>query len=209
MKIISFWYDCDSAKSNYYEKCYNNLKKQLNYYNYDFYIENIQIDNPNYKTINFHKPYFIKKCLAEFQQPVLWIDIDCQILKPIDELKTIDCDVGLFMRDKRYDYGQSHYEIGTPHACLMYFNNTKDSIDFVTPWETICENAKNDPSIRETEHAYLINYYRNISINFKLCKFENYCTSNINEIHGHKIFVGISQGGVNYDNGMCGWENIS
>jgi hypothetical protein len=209
MKIISFWYDCNPDKSNYYEKCYINLKKQLNDYNYDFYIENIKINNPNYKTINFHKPYFILECLEKFKEPVLWIDIDCQILKPIDELKNIDCDIGLFMRDKIYDYGQPYYETGTPHACLMYFNNTKDSIEFIEPWKNICENAKLDSNIRETEHAYLINYYRTLDIKFKLCKFENYCTSDIKQINNHKIFVGISQGGVNYDNGMCGWENKS
>ena len=208
MKFIYFWYDCDSKKSNYYETCYLNLKKQLDTLGYEYSIDNLKIDNPNYKTINFHKPSFIEQKIKELNDSVLWIDIDCSFIQRVDELQNLKCDVGLFMRNKQYDIGQWYYDIGTPHACFMFFNNTQNSLEFIKPWKDMCEKAKLDPTIKETEHAYLIDYFRNNNnTKYDICKFENYCTSSISEIKTHKIFVGISQSGLNYDKGMCGWEN--
>lgn len=208
MKFISFWYDCNPAKSNYYENCYKKLTEQLKHFNYEYSIENLNIDNPNYKTINFHKPLFIENKIKELNDSVIWIDIDCQILKPLDELKNLNCDIGFFMRNKMYDYGKWYYDLGTPHACFIYFGNTSKTLEYIKPWKDICEKSKLDPSIKETEHAYLIDYYRsNDNSKYNICKFDNYCTSNMEELHNHKIFVGISQSGINYENGNCGWEN--
>lgn len=208
MKFISFWYDCDPQKSRYYEACYLNLKNQLDSLGYEYSIDNVQIDNPNYKTLNFHKPFFIEQKIKELNDGVIWIDIDCSFIKPVDELKDLTCDVGFFMRNKKYDVGQWYYDIGTPHACFMFFNNTEKSLEFIQPWKEICEKAKQDPTVRETEHAYLIDYYRNKDISkYNICKLENYCTSSPNEFETHKIYVGISKAGMNYEKGMCGWEN--
>lgn len=208
MKFISFWYDCNPQKSKYYETCYLNLKNQLDFLGYEYSIDNIQIENPNYKNITFHKPFFIEQKIKELNDSVVWIDIDCLFIQRVDELKNLTCDIGFFMRDKRYDTGKWYYEIGTPHAAVMFFNNTEQSLNFLRPWKDMCEKAKLDLTIKETEHAYLIDYYRNEDLTkFNICKFEDYCTSSTIGAESYKIYVGISQGGVNYQNGMCGWEN--
>jgi hypothetical protein len=73
------------------------------------------------------KPFFIKECLAEFKQPVLWVDVDGLLLKR-PNLANINSDVALC------NYFNKNVLDRDWSVSIMWFNYTQNTLDLIDRW---------------------------------------------------------------------------
>lgn len=180
MKFISFWYD--KPNSNYYKTASERLKKQMQKLNYDFAFEELTFNDNSYEHITLHKPTFILNKLQELNDSVCWIDIDCQILHPID-LSIFDADICLGRRDPQKI---------APHASVIYANTKNETKEFLNAWKNKCDQYKNDPLYEGGDHSQLILTYQNYDLSkLNIKQIDALCSTGINSY----INIGISPGG--------------
>jgi len=180
MKFISFWYD--KAGSTYYKTAHDRLEKQMKALHYEFSFEKLSFNQSSYEHVTLHKPTFILEKLHKENKPVCWIDIDCQFVLPLD-LTIFTGDICLGRRD---------IERKAPHASVVYANNTKSSIDFLTSWKNRCDSFKNDPTYEGGDHSQLILTYQNYDLSkIDIRQIDSLCSTGI---HSY-INIGVSPGG--------------
>jgi hypothetical protein len=188
MNYITYYYDKDITKSTFYFDCYQKLKTQLEFYSDTLIGENINFSEMSldaYDKLNLYKPTYILKKIYELNTPVIWIDADTTINSKIIEFKDISCDIGFAIRE---------HDNRTPHAAIIYFSNTKKSIDFLLEWEKLCNEKKYVPW-NCTEHCLLVDLFNQNSSNASMCKFYNLASIGRNT----KISIGISPAGWEYE----------
>jgi len=147
--IISFY--SDPINSNYYMQNYKRLKTELDTISLPYHIEHLQTQK-NYMENCLQKPRFILEKIQQLNTPVLWMDIDCIIKEFPHDFINNDYDICVSIRERRVTK-----EI-IPESCFVYFNNTKESINFIEDWVTASERAT-----RDLDHLIMIdlyNYYK-------------------------------------------------
>jgi hypothetical protein len=211
MHFVSYYYDKDPSKSNYYENCASELAKQLNSYGYKYSFNYINFDqqglNSSYLKLNMIKPSFILQKMEELNDGIIWIDADCAVLSRIDEFETLNDDFDLA-------YSIREHDGINPHAALLYFNKTENSIKFLKEWESINKIKVNDPTYDCSEHCTLIDLLkenpestvRKSSTPLRIVKFQNlaktgdYRLSKFgNSMNGVKVWIGISPAAWEYE----------
>jgi hypothetical protein len=84
------------------------------------------------------KPFFIKDALLKFRRPVVWIDVDALLLKPID----IDfADYDLVACKHTTPSLNREWAVST-----LGFNFTKESIAFLTEWCNLTTSGTDESS---------------------------------------------------------------
>jgi len=210
MHFVSYYYDKDETKSTYYKDCYLRLKNQLDHYNYKQSVDNINFDqsglDSRYHRLNMIKPRFLLDKINQLNDAVVWIDADCLVNDRLTELESADCDIGFFIR---------HHDNQTPHAAIIYFNNTPNSKQFLLEWERICDIKKNDPTYDCTEHCILVDLFKTIDPKIKIEKYYGvagsgpYELGNLPTIKRHKIWVGISPEAYEYERNKAEYEKVN
>jgi len=150
-KIISYYTKGDNR--NYYQKCADMMKESCSKFNFDCYIKEVP-SKKNYNDNIKFKPIFIKQCVEQFDVPVLFLDIDAEITGSIpDEMKDLNqYDIGITKTwgdvesDQQQEY-KKHMKIPSSPSELsirdgfLYVNNTKNGIDFLTEWDSMCKTS--------------------------------------------------------------------
>lgn len=208
MHFVSYYYDKDETKSTYYKDCYHRLKGQLDQYSYKQSVDNINFDkqglDSRYHRLNMIKPEFLLQKMEQLNDAVVWIDADCIVNHRLTELENADCDIGFFIR---------HHDNRTPHAAIIYFNNTEKSKQFLLKWKEICDIKKNDPTYDCTEHCILVDLFNVIDPTIKLEKYYNIAASGDYNLGLHpqlkkfKVWVGISPEAYEYEKNKVEYEN--
>lgn len=209
MHFVSYYYDKDPSKSTYYKDCANNLEKQLQSYGYKCSFDYINFDqqglNSTYLKLNMIKPSFILKKMKELNDSIIWIDADCYVVSRLNEFEDItNFDLAYSIRE--------HDGIN-PHAALLYFNNTENSIKFLNEWESINSIKVNDPTYDCSEHCTLIDLLKEnpestvrkskIELNIKkfngLARTGDYQNFNLAKQLNVKVWIGISPSAWEYE----------
>tara|TARA_B100001094_G_C18158087_1_gene787661 strand:+ start:112 stop:1098 length:987 start_codon:yes stop_codon:yes gene_type:complete len=96
-----------------------------------------EMENWKYQEAINYKPKFIEKCLEKFKMPVIYLDIDMELKKYPK----------LFVREKEYDFMAFNQNFDPrmnlkidpfllfSGGGMMYFNNTKQSLQLLTSWK--------------------------------------------------------------------------
>lgn len=134
--IVSFFTN-DWEYPNHAER----LKKECNYFNLDFYIDE-RPSTSDYIRNTAIKPFFIKECLDKFQRPIVWIDVDALILKSF-ELDFSNADI------LACKHMNSHIKREWAVAFLG-FNYTKNTLDFVNEWCNQTDRKTDEAAFEDT-----------------------------------------------------------
>lgn len=81
MKLISFYFDTDN--SNFYKNSAIKLIENCKDLDVNFHIVNEKLGSNWIENVRA-KPFFILKMFEIFQEDLIWLDVDCKILKKFD-----------------------------------------------------------------------------------------------------------------------------
>ena len=200
MHFVSYYYDKHPEVSSYYTDCSIRLEKQLATCGYKYSFDYIDFDglglDSSYLKLNMIKPSFLLKKMKELNDSVVWIDADCVVQQKLGEFENLDAeyDIAVCIR---------HHDGITPHAGFIYFNNTKNSIQFLEEWQTINEIKGKDPNYLCSEHCTLIDLYQSTNIPLRKKELINYAGSGEyhmeNMIPRYKVWIGISPAAWEYE----------
>ena len=118
MKLVSFYSDIDS--NTYYSDCAKNLTRECEALDVDYLIVEKNFGDNWIDNVRA-KPLFLLETLERINEPFIWLDCDCHILKQIDFKVTSDW--GVYMRDD-----------GTPHDFVHYVSNSNTARAFLKKW---------------------------------------------------------------------------
>jgi hypothetical protein len=202
MHFISYYYDKNPSESTYYSTCAANLAKQLSSYGYEYSFDYINFDkeglDSTYLKLNMIKPSFILKKIKELNDSVIWIDADCYLKARLEEFENLqDFDIGYCIR---------HHDNKTPHAAILYFNNTDNAKQFLRDWQAINEIKEKDDTYHCSEHCTLIDLLNETKIPLNIKEFRGIAHSGVYEIGqripvntGIKLWIGISPDAWEYE----------
>ena len=149
------------------------------------------------------KPRFLLDKIEKLNDSVVWIDADCIVNHRLTELESANCDIGFFIR---------HHDNTTPHAAIIYFNNTPKAKEFLLKWESICDIKKNDPTYDCTEHCILVDLFKELDHTTKIEKYYNitgsgdYGVGKLSQMKHMKVWVGISPEAYEYEKNKAKYE---
>ena len=129
-KVISFHTEPHSA-STYYTKCAQKFKENCVNIGVDHEIDQVPSRGDYYKNTRF-KPKYILNKLNELKTDVLWVDIDCEIVK----LPNIPDDNIVFVG--RNDSRLSRHLM--VHSYAIYFKYCESNISFINDWIKKCDH---------------------------------------------------------------------
>jgi len=106
------------------------LRSECNSLSIEFYVKEMESTRDYIKNTAI-KPFFIRDTLTKFRRPVVWIDVDAIILKPLD-LDITGHDIGACRHmDSRL---KRQWAVAT-----LCFNYTESALNFLDTW---CEQAR-------------------------------------------------------------------
>ena len=109
-----------------YKTMAKTFQNSLQSFNLPFYIESIR-DQGSWEKNTHYKAYFIKKCLQENSQNLLYVDIDAIFKEYPDLINNLDCDIAY--RTENFRWRNDEALLGT----LFLKNNDKVKL-FVDRW---------------------------------------------------------------------------
>jgi hypothetical protein len=89
------------TENSSYEALAGNLKKTLQNFSIPFYIEAIK-DLGSWEANTHYKSHFIKKCLNDRNQDLLYVDVDALFKQYPELIPTLDCDIAYRTQDFRW-----------------------------------------------------------------------------------------------------------
>jgi len=207
MYFISYYYDSNPKISTFYNDCAMKLQSQLHNYGYNTSFDNIDFKErglpSEYSKLNFIKPQYILEKMEQLNDSVVWIDADCVVRKKLEEFENLH----------EYDmaYAIRHHDNITPHAELLYFNNTDRAKNFLRSWKAINDIKVKDELYECTEHCTLIDELNLLKekeklenrVLLKTIGFEHLAYSGdyeqSNSVPSAKVWIGISPLGWEYE----------
>jgi len=98
----------------------------------------IAIDDYSHVTNSYFKPRVVRDAFdRDSNIPIVWLDADAIIVKPIDDAMTDDYDVGVTMRRQEERGSTPTPEItGYLNAGVVFFNITDKAYEFINLWES-------------------------------------------------------------------------
>lgn len=170
LKVISYY--CDVDESKYYEKSYLRLKDQLDRYGYDYHIENLD-SLGSYKENCRRKVGFIIDKFHEFEENILWLDVDTNLLNPMSQVEIISEDNNL---DVDIMFASGVPELIGIKASPIWFKNNERSYDFLLHWKNAIDNSR-EQNHENFDHEVL---FKTVAETTSYCKFGllgyEYCT---------------------------------
>jgi len=133
-KVISYYCDIDDSK--YYEKSYNRLKNKLDEYGYDYHIEELE-SLGSYRENCRRKPQYILDKMSQFDEDILWLDIDTILLNRMSELELMDIDVDLL-------FASSVPELIGIKASPIFFKNNQRAKEFLKHWKNLIDISRDN-----------------------------------------------------------------
>jgi len=186
LKVISYY--CDVDDSRYYEKSYHRLKEQLDKYGYDYHIEKLD-SLGSYKENCRRKIDFIIEKFHQFDENILWLDVDTNLLNPMTQLEYINSDEDL---DVDILFASGVPELIGIKASPIWFKNNKKSLDFLLQWKTAIDNSR-EQKHENFDHEVL---FQTVADTTGYCKFGllgyEYCTWPGNTNENTVIEMGLS-----------------
>jgi len=153
-KIISFYFDKFQLTPTY-RKAYERFVSVLDREGLDYYIENPKLSKElSYFEITKYKPKFIKKCMDNFDCPLIWIDID-SILK-FKSKQQLDEEIVNF---NKFDFCATSINASSPYffwSGFLYFNNTWQAKSLINKWIQHCNNSES----KHGDHSRLIEAFK-------------------------------------------------
>tara|TARA_R110000824_G_scaffold316132_8_gene503299 strand:- start:2090 stop:2731 length:642 start_codon:yes stop_codon:yes gene_type:complete len=181
-KVISYYCDVDDSK--YYEKSYHRLKNKLDEYGYDYYIEELE-SLGSYKENCRRKPQYILDKLSEFDEDLLWLDIDTILLNRMTELETLDLDTDLI-------FASAIPQIIGIKASPIVFKNNENVRDFLQHWKTLIDISRdNEQECFDHEVLFQTVFDKKDTCNVGALGY-NYCTWPGDENENTVILMGLS-----------------
>jgi len=183
-KVISFYTEFD-PNSKYYTHHAKRLIGECKNFNIDHHIVEVP-SMGNYYANTRMKPQFVLDAMNEFKTPLIWLDVDSYITRPIDVKSYYAHD---FAGVKRNLKDSIDYPI---FAHCLYFNNTSSSIKLLNEWVRLCSEMHG----RVGDHSQLVNAMRNTNIEYAFIhpNFTQYKINSSKENHT----IGGTHGHSNY-----------
>ena len=101
-----------------------------------------------YKSKSLFKPEMVKYCMSQYDDLVVYLDGDAQLMDNLDEVKSDDYDIGVTLRDAselESEWHKDHFEIVKyVNAGVIFFNHTKATRDFLELWTKTTDKVGND-----------------------------------------------------------------
>jgi hypothetical protein len=96
------------------------------------------------------KPGFLYRKLMEFKRPIVWCDIDCEIIEYPTLLEQPGYDVMFYdwNADPMTHFGQLNLDYSFPASGVMYLAYTPETLQLLYKWKAACEK---DPQTRDDE----------------------------------------------------------
>ena len=199
MYFVSYYYDKNPQESTYYTDCKNRLETQLIYYGHKCSFDYIDFASQgldtSYLKLNMIKPTYLLQKLEQLNESVCWIDADCMVKSKVEELENLDNDFDMAICIREHDGI-------TPHAGLIYFNKTENSIKFLKEWKSINDVKKNDDSYKCSEHCTLIDLYNTTNIPLRIQRYVGLAKSGdygMGKFAQTKVWIGISPAAWEYE----------
>jgi len=133
-EVISFYSDIDN--STYYSDHANRIKKQLDGLNIPYDIRE-KISLGSYQKNCLSKPDFIYKMLIQKQKPVIWLDIDSDVRRPLGIFDT-------FVPNTDLVVSCSDTRLVAAKASPIFFNFNSKVLEFLQHWIFITKKMMND-----------------------------------------------------------------
>lgn len=131
-KVISYY--CDVDESKYYEKSYHRLKTKLDEYGYDYHIEHLD-SLGSYKENCRRKIDFIIEKMNQFDDNLLWLDIDTILLKRMDQLENL-------VEGPDLVFAGSSKDLISMKASPILFINNENSRKFLQGWKSLIDTTR-------------------------------------------------------------------
>lgn len=166
-QVISFYSDVDN--NTYYSDHAIRIKQQLDELGVPYDIREKQ-SLGSYQKNCLSKPSFIYKLLIEKQKPVIWLDIDSNVLKP---LTVFD----MFNGNTDMVFASGCTKIICAKASPIYFDFNSKVLEFLQDWMQKSKQAIELEQWFDHEALMelLINYYNNKQLNIKFLGPEYCC----------------------------------
>ena len=133
-KVISYYCDVDDSK--YYEKSYHRLKTKLDEYGYDYHIEHLE-SLGSYKENCRRKAQYVLDKLDQFDEDLLWLDIDTILLNRMQQLEDMEVDMDLL-------FASSTPNIMGIKASPILFRNNEKVKTFLNHWKSLIDNSRDN-----------------------------------------------------------------
>ena len=170
LKVISYY--CDVDDSRYYEKSYHRLKEQLDKYGYDYHIEHLE-SLGSYKENCRRKIDFILEKFDQFDENILWLDVDTILLNRMISLEEINADPNI---DVDILFASAIQGLAGIKASPIWFKNNQTSRKFLEQWKIAIDTSREN-NHENFDHEVL---FQTIHDGHEYCKFGllgyEYCT---------------------------------
>jgi len=134
--LISFYSDIEGR--SYYSDNATRLKQECEFFNIPYDIQEKE-SLGSYQLNCLSKPQYILDKLEELNRPILWMDIDSKLHKPIDIFDNFEDSADMVI-------STSNFNLSGIKASPLYFSNTPKAKEFITSWinttKDIIENEK-------------------------------------------------------------------
>ena len=149
-----------ATKGNYEKELAYHLMPSLKKFNIPYDID--IIPKSNWKEATRYKATLIKKKLLKHKKPIVFLDVDAQILKYpklFDEIS--DYDISIHHLDYELQWRKRPGKRKDALTGTLYFNYTEKSLKFVDEWiEEIKKNGEHD----QTNIQYLLKRNKDLKI---------------------------------------------
>lgn len=154
-KVISFFSDVDDR--TYYSDHAKRLKEECEKFNIPYEIEP-KDSLGDYQLNCLSKPQYILDKLNEKQHPILWLDVDSYIHKPVDIFDTLGDGADAI-------FTTSNGMISGIKASPLYFGNTDNARKILQTWIDATNRIKeeNIPHFDHEPFFGIVNTYMNIA----------------------------------------------
>lgn len=140
--IVSFF--ADKPHETLFEDYSKLFASDLKALGYEADIAKLPYKFNRWSTIK-QKPGYILSKLEEYNEPIIWMDVDTRIHQRLPEL-TVDYDIAV---PKRINESFPYYHV---EVALIYVNNTQAARDFLQCWKSKAESSP----LHKGDHWYFI-----------------------------------------------------
>ena len=157
--LISFYSDIEDK--TYYSDHASRLKEECNTLGI---LNNIRWKESlgSYQLNCLSKPQFILDMLERFKQPLLWMDVDSQLHKPLDIFDQFDESVDMVV-------ATANGMLSGMKASPLYFRNTDKAKEFINAWITTTKDIlENDIGVFDHEPLFglIPKYIKKMNIHY-------------------------------------------
>lgn len=129
--VISFFSDVDG--NDYYSRNAKRVKEELTALGIPYHIEKKE-SLGSYQLNCLSKPQFILDTMNKLNQPVLWLDIDSKVHRPMNEFNNMDLTTDIAFATIYPFNSNIHNLIRGMKASPLYFGNSEGSKKFLVSW---------------------------------------------------------------------------